>query len=65
MRLRTAPAIKVPPGGGTQAGSYFSTIWLGRNVFSEVKKFVVIRQGHRNSLCSYVVGFAYMMLEIN
>jgi hypothetical protein len=58
-------SAKVPPGGGTRDGSHFSTVWLSQTAYSEIRKFVVIREGHGSSLCSYVVGSVYMMLEIN
>jgi hypothetical protein len=65
MMLWTERAEKVPPGGGTRDGSHFSTVWLSESAYSEIRKFVVIREGHGNSLCSYVVGSAYMILQIN
>jgi hypothetical protein len=63
MMLWTEPA-KVPP-QGARDGTHFSTTWLGGPVCSEIRRFVVIREGHESSLCSYVVGSAYMMLQIN
>jgi hypothetical protein len=54
---------KVPPGGGTRNGSHFSTVWLSESAYSEMRKFVVIREGHGNCICSYVVGFVYMLLR--
>ena len=65
MMLWTEAAQKVPPPGGTRDGSHFSTVWLSESEYSEVRKFVVIREGHGNSICSYVIGSAYMILQIN
>jgi hypothetical protein len=51
MMLWTEPA-KVPQGGGTRDGSHFSTVWLSQTAYSEIRRFVVIREGHGNSICS-------------
>jgi hypothetical protein len=52
MMLWTEPAAKVPYGGGTRDGSHFSTVWLSEQAYSEIRRFVVIREGHGNSICS-------------
>jgi hypothetical protein len=64
MMLWTEPA-KVPPGGGARDGTHFSTVWLSETAYSEIRRFVVIREGHGSSICSYVAGSAHVILQIN
>lgn len=50
--LWTEPAQpKVPNGGGTRNGSHFSTTWLGGEVYSEIRRFVVVSKGYGSSIC--------------
>lgn len=54
MMLWTEPAQvpKVPREGGTRNGSHISTVWLGEPAYSEIRRFVVVGEGHGNSICS-------------
>jgi hypothetical protein len=56
---------KVLQRGRMRDGSHSSTGTLSGKPYSEIRRFVVIREGYRNCICSYVVGSIYMMLEIN
>jgi hypothetical protein len=42
----------VPEGGGTRNGSDISTTWLKGEVYSEIRRFVVIAEGYGNIICS-------------
>jgi Family of unknown function (DUF6590) len=53
MMLWTEPASpQVPNGGGTRNGSHFSTVWLNEQAYSEIRRFVVMKEQHGNSICS-------------
>jgi hypothetical protein len=54
MMLWTEPARTpiVPRGGGTRNGSHFSTTYLGETAYSEIRRFVVVKEGHGNNICS-------------
>ncbi|KAG9230908.1 hypothetical protein BJ875DRAFT_487516 [Amylocarpus encephaloides] len=49
MMLWTEPAKTK---GGTRNGTHYSTIWLGQGAYSEIRRFVVMREGYGNSICS-------------
>lgn len=68
MMLWTEPANEapVPRGGGTRNGSHFSTTshlnhyrptYLKQTAYSEIRRSVVISQGHGNNVCSWVTSF--------
>jgi hypothetical protein len=63
MMLWTEPAVKVSE--NLRFGSHFSTVWLGEKAYSEIRRFVVIREGYGNCICSYVAGSAHVILQIN
>lgn len=55
MMLWTDPAgTWVPAGDGTRDGSHISTTYLSGNAYSEIRRFVVIAEGHGSVICSYV-----------
>ncbi|CAG8951674.1 hypothetical protein HYFRA_00005474 [Hymenoscyphus fraxineus] len=49
MMLWTEPALKK---GGSRNGTHYSTVWLDEGAYSEIRRFVVIREGYGNSICS-------------
>jgi len=69
MMLWTEPANEapVPRGGGTRNGSHISTTshlnhhysptYLKQRAYSEIRRFVVISQGHGSNICSWVTTF--------
>jgi hypothetical protein len=65
MMLWTEPAMKVSPGGGARDGTHSSIVWLNQTAYNEIRKFVVIRESHGSSLCSYVAGSAHVIQQIN
>jgi len=53
MMLWTSPDPGlVPEGGGTRNGSYISTMSLKDRAYCEIRRFVVISEGHGNVICS-------------
>ena len=50
MMLWTEPAKTAM--GGTRNGTHYSTVWLEQGVYSEIRRFVVMREGYGNSICS-------------
>lgn len=55
MMLWTEPAAE----GSTRNGTHYSKVWLDQGVYSEIRRFVVLKEGYGNSICSYVVSVAY------
>lgn len=53
MMLWTEPALKK---GGSRNGTHYSTVWLDEGAYSEIRRFVVIREGYGNSICSLVTS---------
>lgn len=49
MMLWTEPAKTM---GGTRNGTHYSTVWLEQGAYSEIRRFVVIKEGYGNSICS-------------
>ena len=46
------PGPQVSPGGGTtRNGSHISTTWLNESVISEIRRFVVVQDGHDYVQC--------------
>lgn len=50
MMLWTEPA-GYTGGGGTKHGSHISTVWLNERAFSEIRRFVVVKDGHGSCSC--------------
>ncbi len=41
-----------PARDSVKGSSHISEIWLGGKVFSEIRRFVVVREGYGHSICS-------------
>ncbi|KAF4633929.1 hypothetical protein G7Y89_g4181 [Cudoniella acicularis] len=53
MMLWTEPAkSQNQQMGGTRNGTHYSTVWLEQGAYSEIRRFVVIKEGYGNSICS-------------
>ncbi|KAI6715944.1 hypothetical protein JHW43_001602 [Diplocarpon mali] len=52
MMLWSEPARAYRDVGKSRDGSHYSTTYLNGNVYSEIRRFVVIREGHGNCICS-------------
>jgi hypothetical protein len=53
--LWTEPARSPQRGRGgnnATAGSQYNTVWLGSQVYSEIRRFVVVGPGYGNVICS-------------
>ncbi|TVY13980.1 hypothetical protein LARI1_G008742 [Lachnellula arida] len=50
MMLWTEPAAE----GSTRNGTHYSKVWLDQGVYSEIRRFVVLKEGYGNSICSPV-----------
>ncbi|TVY85290.1 hypothetical protein LSUE1_G001296 [Lachnellula suecica] len=48
MMLWTEPAAT----SSTRNGTHYSTVWLEQGVYSEIRRFVIIKEGYGNSICS-------------
>lgn len=57
MMLWTEPsgARLDTPLGGTRDGSHFSVIYMGGTAYSEIRRFVVIGDGHGSCICLWVI----------
>ena len=53
MMLWIEPAsLLMPPGGGTRNGTQIRTAGLDPEAYGEIRRFVVIKEGYGNSICS-------------
>lgn len=55
MVLWMEPAgAQIDDNGGTRNGSHISTAWLEEKVLSEIRRFVIVRDGYGSCICLLV-----------